>query len=203
MKQCRQVTAILLLLFLLLTACAANSGQAPGSTPMAAPAKTPANTPTHAPTSEPEDTPTSTPESTPTSPPALPLLIETESFHGAIFTPEQAGPGAYRPQNGEPWTPSEAEILTLEEQLPQYLQEYYPELSQKLESYTRQYWGSATAEGGRAIYASFLCDADQLAAHIDWRTAPIEVMDGGDCYFQALYDVEQGAFVWLMVNGES
>jgi hypothetical protein len=142
-------------------------------------------------------------DSTPTAAPPQPALIETESFRGAIFTAEQIGASKYWPRNDDPWTPSEADIFTLEEQLPGFLEEPYPNLWQQLERYTRQYWGTVTPEGNRAIYVNFLCDAERMSSYIDWRTDRVEVMDGGDCYFQTLYDVEDGTFVWLAINGVS
>ena len=60
-----------------------------------------------------------------------------------------------------------------------------------------------TPDGQRAIYGNFLCDAERMSSFIDWRTDLVEVMDGGDCYFQTLYDVEDGTFVWIAINGQA
>lgn len=127
-------------------------------------------------------------------------LVESDSFQGVIFTAEQIAADEYWPNNDGPWTPSKADIITLEEQLPGFLQEEYPALWQKLDDYARQYWGTITPDGNRAVYASFFCDADTAGY---WRTNYVMGIDGGDCYFQALYDVEDGIFVWLAINGEA
>jgi hypothetical protein len=205
-RQC-QLTILFSSLILFLASCANNRAQYFENTPILTPPNTPTTIPTslasRTPTTIAADTPTSMPTHTPTAMPERPRLVETESFQGAIFPAEQVAASPYWPHNDEPWTPSEEDILTLEDQLPVFLQEYYPNLWQRLEAYTRQYWGTVTPDGNRAVYASFLCDAERMASFIDWRTDPIEVMDGGDCYFQTLYDIEEDAFVWLVVNGEA
>jgi hypothetical protein len=35
----------------------------------------------------------------------------------------------------------------------------------------------------------------------DWRQRPIDVCDGGDCFWSAVYDVLSGEFSDLQVNG--
>jgi hypothetical protein len=135
---------------------------------------------------------------TPSAPPSASGILETDL--GVIFTADQISASEHWPNNDHPWTPSEADVMALEEQLAGYLPDEHPDLWQKLESYTRQYWGTVTPDGNRAIYANFFCDADRLDR---WRTDFVMVLDGGDCYFQTIYDVENGDFVWLAINGES
>lgn len=126
--------------------------------------------------------------------------VETDSLQGVIFTAEQIAANPHWPNNNDPWTPSEAAVIALEEQLTGYLQDNHPDLWQKLDDYTRQYWGTITPDGNRAVYANFFCDADRIAS---WRTDFVMGIDGGDCYFQTLYDIEDGLFVWLAINGEA
>lgn len=130
--------------------------------------------------------------------PSAPGMVETGQ--GVIFTADQIAASEYWPNNNHAWTPSEADVMALEEQLTGYLQDGHPALLQKLESYTRQYWGTITPDGSRAVYANFFCDAGRLD---QWRTDLVMVLDGGDCYFQTLYDIEDNVFVWLAINGES
>ncbi len=203
MNRCCQLSVTFLLLLLLLAACAVSVDPELVSMPTTSPENTPTPISSSVPTTTAISLPTSTTSMTPTATPALLYLVETESFQGAIFPAERVGASPYWPHNDDPWTPSETDILTLEEQLPGYLEENYPNLWQRLDSYTRQYWGTVTPEGNSAIYASFLCDAKRMASFVDWRTDPIEIMDGGDCYFQTLYDIEDGIFVWLAINGEA
>lgn len=127
-------------------------------------------------------------------------MVESDSFQGVIFTAEQVGSAEHWPHNDDPWTPSEADILALEEQLPGFLQDEHPKLWQQLESYTRQYWGTAAPDGKPAVYTNFFCDADEIDY---WRTEFVMAIDGGDCYFQTIYDVENGVFTWLAINGEA
>lgn len=127
-------------------------------------------------------------------------LVESDSFQGMIFTAEQIESDEHWPRNDDPWTPSEVDVLALEEKLPGFLREEHPVLWQKLETYARQYWGTATPDGKRAVYANFFCDAGNLD---QWRTSFVMGIDGGDCYFQTIYDVENGTFIWLAINGEA
>lgn len=52
--------------------------------------------------------------------------------------------------------------------------------------------------GERVIYAAFFCRALD-----DWQTEVIDILDGGDCYFQVGYNVDTGEFIYFSVNGES
>jgi hypothetical protein len=112
------------------------------------------------------------------------------------------------------WTPTVADVLLLEEQLPSYLKRElkddrgrpassgYPALAplwKRAPSYLRQYVGF-WRRGRRVIYGNFLCDN---SFHVDWHTTRIDVDDGGNCYFQVSYDVKDRRFFDLMVNGEA
>lgn len=98
------------------------------------------------------------------------------------------------------WTPDRAAIARLEAALPAFLEKVKPErspgLHAKVPRYKRQYAGFLA--GGRKIFVSFFCH------EIDgWQTRPVLVRDGGDCFFQVVFDAETGALSDLMVNGES
>jgi hypothetical protein len=101
---------------------------------------------------------------------------------------------------GERWTPMEAQVTAVEAALPDYVNNSEPALAEALDSYTRQYAGVTGDEGQQQIYANFFCDPDTWES---WQTDFVDVDDGGDCYFQTLYDVDSGTFLWLSVNGES
>lgn len=130
-------------------------------------------------------------------------IVETDNPRGVIFTAEQIAARTYWPNSKDPWTPSEADIATFEAQLAAYLQEPYPDLWQKSAGYARQYWGTATEDGRRAIYANFFCDDHGMVSDYDWRAKLVQIDDGGDCYFQTLFDIENGSFEWLVINGVS
>ena|GEM_PF-797195 len=107
-------------------------------------------------------------------------------------------------QTAEYWTPSESDILTLENQLGAHLEnnsDRFPERTrvwQQLDEYNRQYMGLIW-EGKKIIYANYFCDSTQ----IDWRKDFVFVLDGGDCYFQFKYDTDSKEFFDLQVNGNA
>jgi hypothetical protein len=120
-----------------------------------------------------------------------------------IFSAEQVAASTYWPYGKDPWTPSQADIASLEEQLAAYLREPYPDLLGKSAGYTRQYWGTVTEDGSRAIYANFFCDDHGMISEYGWQANVVQIEDGGDCYFQTLYDIENDSIEWLMINGVS
>jgi nitrite reductase/ring-hydroxylating ferredoxin subunit len=61
----------------------------------------------------------------------------------------------------------------------------------------RQYVG-IVEDGDRKIVINSMCQ------HIDgWETSYIEVMDGGSCFWNAIYNVDTGEIESLIVNGEA
>lgn len=129
-----------------------------------------------------------------------------------IFTAEAARTAwawMFKPPAGPPWTPALADVLALEQRLPDYLRgqlapQYRgrkpkkPPLWERAPGYRRQYVGIGRNDR-RLIYANFFCRSDNP----NWRTMPVEVDDGGDCYFQVEYDVEKATFSNLSINGEA
>lgn len=124
-----------------------------------------------------------------------------------IFPAEQAseqGLGDWLVTNGqtaEYWTPSENDVLALENELAAYLQDnpdrFYggTPVWERLDEYNRQYIG-IILDGKEIIYANYFCDSIQ-----DWRKDFVFVMDGGDCFFQFKYDADSAEFFDLQVNG--
>jgi hypothetical protein len=70
-----------------------------------------------------------------------------------------------------------------------------PELHAKYAPYHRRYVGMKI-NGEMKLYASFYCPSFD-----GWERPDVEVDDGGDCYFQVIYDVARGAYESVMVNG--
>ena len=101
---------------------------------------------------------------------------------------------------GERWVPDPTQVMEVDAALPVYLQEAAPELTDKLGSYTRQYGGVTGREGQQLIYVNFFCDAHRWN---NWRSELVDVMDGGNCYFHTVYDVNGRSFLSLSINGES
>jgi hypothetical protein len=107
------------------------------------------------------------------------------------------------------WTPALADVVKLEAGLPTYLRgraarrvaaasgpQTNP-LWKRAPGYKRQYVG-VRRRGRAVIYANFFCEA---SPNVDWHREPVDVDDGGDCYFQVEYDVTTGRFDNLAVNG--
>jgi hypothetical protein len=137
---------------------------------------------------------------------ASPQPIQGEKW--VIFSAEQAreqGLGEWLVANGqtpEYWTPSENDVLALEDELSAYLQNnpdrFYEgtPVWKRLDEYDRQYIGMML-DGKKIIYANYFCDSIET----DWRKDFVFVMDGGDCFFQFKYDVDSAEFFDLQVNG--
>jgi hypothetical protein len=106
----------------------------------------------------------------------------------------------------EYWSPTKADVHTLESGLPAYLQEnksafYMTEtlIWEQLDEYNSQYVG-IVLEGRKVIYANYLC---QNGADTEWKKQFIFVADGGACYFKFKFDTSTGEFFDLLVNGEA
>lgn len=110
------------------------------------------------------------------------------------------------PAEAEYWSPTEADIRAVEEDLPAYLQENQSAFLmtespvwEQLEEYNRQYVG-VILEGRKVIYANYLC---RNGAEVKWQEQFVFVLDGGACYFQFKYDTSAGQFFDLQVNGDA
>lgn len=117
---------------------------------------------------------------------------------------EEMGMASWLVQSDGFWTPSNEDVLNLEAGIDAYLRQnsgaFYrePPVWERLDEYRRQYFGFKIG-GKRFIYGNYFCNDVRM----DWRGDFVMVLDGGDCYFQVEYDVEEGSFIQLMVNGES
>ena len=89
----------------------------------------------------------------------------------------------------EYWTPTETEIADAE----QAIADAQGELD-----HMRQYAGFVE-DGDRKIYVNGFASE----SGIDWYSEPVFVMDGGEAYFQAVYNVETGVVEWFSFNGEA
>ncbi|MBE2182233.1 MAG: hypothetical protein IAE89_02295 [Anaerolineae bacterium] len=138
----------------------------------------------------------------------LNLPVNTGAFEGVIFVAQNAEQigleYAFNEEMTEYWTPTEAQITTLEAGLAPFLQGALSsdptgaEIWQNLGRYRRQYIGIDLSGLPRQIYANFFC--------IDfegWQNAFISVDDGGNCFFQLQYDPESGVFSNLRINGQA
>ena len=120
---------------------------------------------------------------------------------------EEVGPGTWLSSGMEIegyWTPTEEDILLLEENLPSFLQENStsfrrePPVWEQLNNYKRQYAG-LIIHGSKIIYGNFFCSDPGM----DWKKEWIFVRDGGDCFFQLQFDIASGTSSVLMVNRDA
>jgi hypothetical protein len=139
------------------------------------------------------------------TPGAAGQLVADARYAGVIVSAAEA-PGFFRSFFGESaegyWTPQAADVARLEAALPTFLREAAaarsPDLWQRLPEYTRQYVG-IVEDGRERVLVNAFCDDFS----IDWRSTPVAVEDGGDCFFHVTYDVTVGTFAALMINGEA
>jgi hypothetical protein len=132
-------------------------------------------------------------------------VIKIDEFEGVII-PREKAVGFMKAFSGldekEAWTPGRNSVLKLEEKIESYLKQAAdkrsPSLWSKLAKYKRQYVG-VTRNGRKVIFVNFFCDAFDA----NWKTHPVAVDDGGDCFFNLLFDPGSSAFSDLQINGEA
>lgn len=136
------------------------------------------------------------------------IPISMADCEGVIF------PAACVPRhldaNGGAWTPTLEQVADAERRLPAYLATANPRVPStirpgvarrimaKLDRYARQYFG-ITRAGRRSIYINCL-PTDHRS---DWRAQPVFVRDGGEEFFQLIFDLESAEFTGMWVNGEA
>jgi hypothetical protein len=136
------------------------------------------------------------------------IRFTTDDFDSVIFTAENAAQTGLSFEFNEPivdtWTPTKEDVLALENDLLPYLEQeltpdhYAYRIIEDLPLYTRQYFGIVLTEGQPLIYANYFCNAENFDY---WLEGNVMVMDGGECFFQVLYNPEDSSFLWLRVNG--
>jgi hypothetical protein len=101
------------------------------------------------------------------------------------------------------WTPTADDIAALERNLPSYEQTIEStifgisgDFIQLLPTYKRQYAGFIQGDR-KKILVNATCEEDDL----NWRTQPLIVMDGGDCFFRVVYDPAAGTYSDFQING--
>lgn len=104
------------------------------------------------------------------------------------------------------YTPTTSEVEALERILPGFFGEYAksgvpnaeivtPQFLSRLSTYKRQYVGYR--QGARQFIWVWATCNDKLA----WRTEPVEVLDGGSCFWHVTYDVSAHRLAELKFNG--
>jgi hypothetical protein len=132
-------------------------------------------------------------------------VVKTGEFEGVIVAREKADDfmKAFSGiEEKETWTPGRTDVLKLEKGIESFLKKAAPKGSQdlwtKIPKYKRQYIG-IMRKGRKVIFVNFFCDA----LNMNWKAAPVVVEDGGDCFFNVLYDPASAAFSDLRINGDA
>jgi hypothetical protein len=121
------------------------------------------------------------------SPPAMAATVEINGNPGVILDAT-----AYHP-DAEGWTPDLPALQAAEDAV---LAAPAGDRTPQVDGF-RQYVGIID-EGDRKVVVNSLC-----VEFDGWTEAYIEVMDGGSCFWHALYNVETGELEFLIVNGEA
>lgn len=92
--------------------------------------------------------------------------------------------------NDEPWTPTVDNVISAEQAI--------AEEQGDLPDHRRQYAGYIE-DGDHMIFVNGFCDDFGQ----DWEREPIIVMDGGECFFNAVYNVDSATLEWFTFNGDA
>ncbi len=101
------------------------------------------------------------------------------------------------------WTPEQSQVRALESALIPFLEASIASddaragFWEALPGYRRQFFGITFQRGTPLIYANYFC----MDGFERWRTGFVSVEDGGECFFQVLYDPATGVFSRLRING--
>lgn len=135
--------------------------------------------------------------------------VQGERFEGVIVPPIAAA-AVWEAEEGRKteggWEADEGIIQKLEAALPDYLNAHdnprIATLSEKLDDYKRQYM-AIVEEGRRLVELRALCQLYLDENDVDLMADIPEVQDGGDCFFEVLFDADGEQFLWARVHGES
>jgi hypothetical protein len=97
------------------------------------------------------------------------------------------------------WEPSPAQVLTIEQRLPELLRKSGQE--SVLAGSRRQYIG-VTSRGKKLIYLNaFPASALDVGEHTNWKTEAFTVCDGGDVFWGLEFDPADETFHNIQFNG--
>jgi hypothetical protein len=143
---------------------------------------------------------------------AMPEVVADGKTEGPVLVILDAAVGIVLPRGGTlreeeiVWEPDTSGVKRTEKAISAFLRVNAPSLANHLAEYVRQYGG--VVEGGRRkIYCSFLHKTDfeygDILEQLERLSHGITVYDGGDHFFQLLYDPETDSCSELLVNGDA
>lgn len=127
--------------------------------------------------------------------------VKAPEYEGVVFTSWErlpSGEGSIgRDKIEGAWAVDDNAVARAEAALAPALEKVEParDVVPKLAKYKRQYFGFIVG-GKRRVYVNAFCIAPPT-----WREQVVAVDDGGSCYFQAIFDMDAGAYVDIRVNG--
>lgn len=139
---------------------------------------------------------------------SITTLTVADEIPGIIFSKERTEEFASRlPITGELtppfWTPTVEQVRASEKLLPEFIRRNVPKNRKPigiLSKYKRQYLG-ITKNGKAQIYINAFCE-QYWSQKKDWQSKFVFVFDGGNCYFQILFDPMTNEFTNFVINGE-
>jgi plastocyanin len=131
-------------------------------------------------------------------PPSTTEEVETELPEDvAVFSPDDEETDVLGDE--VTWTPTAADVAVVEEALEAHIEENPDlEIEGGLGATQRQYVG--TGDDGDIVSVNALCEA---YGFYDWEEELISVSDGGSCFWQATYSLDDEEFVTFSVNGSA
>jgi hypothetical protein len=115
------------------------------------------------------------------------------------IVPTQRAADFYNGPAAAYFEPSETDVSAFEADLSNFLRATNDSrshrIAKKLKSYRRQFVGVLRGSN-RLIFGNFFCSEEPV-------TSPVIVDDGGECYFEVLYDPTTRAFSALYIHGEA
>ncbi len=125
--------------------------------------------------------------------------VEVNGHEGVILAEEDA-PDLLAGTGLAPeryWRPAEADVQAAEAAIAGYVADASDENAPVLDG-RRQYAGFVE-DGERKVYVNSFCGD----GFTDWQSSVVFVLDGGPCFWQAIYNVDTGEIERVMVNGEA
>lgn len=100
-----------------------------------------------------------------------------------------------RPSNTDTYRLSEAEIAQVEA----LVTDCVPDLSRSLRTYKFQLIPYLNENGQKLVWVNAFCSKE----NDNWKSEPVIVSDGGDCYFNLTINLSKGKCESLIINGEA
>lgn len=99
------------------------------------------------------------------------------------------------------WTPTQSDVESAESSIPNCLKQDYPNIFVKLDGYNRQYVGFVDQSGHKQMWINFFTFNEGNSVMDGWRENVVGTADGGDYYFNMVFDLDNNQCKNIQVNG--